>query len=597
MDEKRKKNKKESDRRSKSVPERGNRAGTKRDSTASSAFSFFSLAEQRKKRRRRAALKRASGRRRHGQEELFSRYEKQLETPVEKQTDFQPDSRTCSHFESQSVGQENTGAAEQAEPFGDGICEPEDPAGSVPTEELEEEAYTSDTEGAENAEGAALPPVADFDNQSEENEKSVCALSEKKNLPDGRGEEEQELTSGEELTGNAFLWNEEAKPKSKKQKKHKKGRGLRAAQATVMLSSLIAAFVILICVVCSLPSPDEDIPAGAIFTGEENGSTESEKKVIYVRQYGDDPERMSTPELYTRCIDSVVSISARSENGSKCSIGSGFVISEDGYIATVNHVLEGMKEVKVILSDGTEYAADVIAGEERTDLALLKIQAKGLTAAQFGDSSALLTGERVIAIGTPASLDYAGSICSGEVSYSLRTVKIFDSESGALEKKMKLIQTNAPVNPGNSGCPLFDEAGKVVGIITMKLGNQFTGIGFAVPSNGARNILEAMRHGEALSDELLCTVTLLPPKLGISGAADEKDGLRGVRVTAFESEECDAARKLKTGDLIIGIGNTGIATVADLANAINEHDAGETVTVIVYRSGQKLTFEVMLFQA
>ena len=117
-------------------------------------------------------------------------------------------------------------------------------------------------------------------------------------------------------------------------------------------------------------------------------------------------------------------------------------MSEDGYIGTVCHVVAGMESIRVVLPDGDTYEAQVVGSNERCDLALLKIDAEGLEPVSFGSSEALLTGERVVAIGTPASLDYAGSICSGEVSYNRRTVKIHSQSTGVLEKKMKLIQTD-----------------------------------------------------------------------------------------------------------------------------------------------------------
>ena len=367
--------------------------------------------------------------------------------------------------------------------------------------------------------------------------------------------------------------------------KRKRRRSAHFASYFVMTSSLVLAFVILIGALClpirepsALPLPDEDESTVA-------------QKVIYVNHYGDVQGALSTPELYERCIDSVVSISVRNEKTS--GIGSGFVLREDGYIATAYHVVSDMTSMEVILSDGSHHAAKLIGGDALTDLALLKIEKSGLSPVTLGTSGTLLPGERVVAIGTPASLDYAGSVSSGEVSFGLRTVKIYGETAGLLEKKMKLIQTNAPVNPGNSGCPLFDSHGCVIGMVTMKLGNQFSGMGFAIPIDGAIGILEAMRNGEALTDDLLASVSVRAARLGIVGEAYEIGGTLGVRITGFV-EESPAAEVLMLGDLITMVGDRKVARPSELADALLLYEPGQTVAISVIRNGQMLQFDVVL---
>ena len=181
------------------------------------------------------------------------------------------------------------------------------------------------------------------------------------------------------------------------------------------------------------------------------------------------------------CASSVVSILAEREEGQ--SVGSGFFLSEDGYIATAQHVVAGAKRITVRLSGGKEYNAVTVWGDGMTDLALLKINARGLRPLAFGSSASLVPGERVVAIGTPVSLDYAGSVDTGEVSYPKRSVRIY-GENGTLQKKMTLIQTNTALNPGNSGCPLLNGAGEVIGVVTMKLGSGYEGMSFAILSPG-----------------------------------------------------------------------------------------------------------------
>ena len=392
-------------------------------------------------------------------------------------------------------------------------------------------------------------------------------------LPEAAGEvrEESGISSGEPEEEFYRL----SAPQTEGKKSGKKG--WKIARIAVMLVTLAAATVALLVGIRKQP--------GGEVTGdpaqETTGGGAVEQKIVYVREPGDNDGYLSTPELYEKCLSSTVSISATTAGGIG-SIGSGFVMSEDGYIGTVCHVVAGMERIRVVLPDGDTYEAQVVGSNERCDLALLKIDAEGLEPVSFGSSEALLTGERVVAIGTPASLDYAGSICSGEVSYNRRTVKIHS-------------QTNAPVNPGNSGCPLFDGEGKLIGIITMRLGNSYSGMGFAIPSDGAFAILEAMRQGEEPGEELLEQVSSLPAKLGVTGKSEVSDDRHGIRITAFSDASCDAAEKLKVGDLILGVGSYATTTLAELAAAVEEYEPGQKIPITVYRSGQQLRFEVTLF--
>ena len=363
----------------------------------------------------------------------------------------------------------------------------------------------------------------------------------------------------------------------------KKDKHPHAVAYVCMAASLVLAFVMMIGALCLLSERE-----GVTVESDADGS----HRVVYVEQYGGAEGAMSTPALYDKCIASVVSIAA--SDGEVNGIGSGFVFREDGYVATANHVIEGMSKITVILSDGTRHEARVIGGDALTDLALLKIEAEGLCAASKGSSAELLPGERVVAIGTPASLDYAGSVSSGEVSYAMRTVKIYSESDGKLEKKMKLIQTNAPVNPGNSGCPLFDGRGQVVGMVTMKLGQNFSGMGFAIPSDGAYEILCAMQEGRDLSDELLGAVSLRAASLCIAGEAFEIGGVYGVRVTSVLVPEGEMANRLQVGDLITQIGEHAVTRASELEDALRGYDPGDSVAITVVRNGQTLTFDVVL---
>lgn len=319
--------------------------------------------------------------------------------------------------------------------------------------------------------------------------------------------------------------------------------------------------------------------------------SEEGQKIVFVRQDMGESGVLSAPELYAACADTVVSI--LTDRAGHSGVGSGFLMTEDGYVGTAYHVVEGADRQVVMLSDGTRYDATLVAGNALTDLALLKIEGQGFPSVTFGSSEELLIGERVFAIGTPASVDYAGSMSSGEVSYLRRTVRINEEMTGALQKKMTLIQTTAPVNPGNSGCPLFDEYGHLVGVITMKLGNSFAGIGFAIPSDGALSVLRAMMEGEPLSDTLLSSIAVSAPRLGVLGEADNMNGIYGILVVGF-ADGSASAQVLKAGDLITRIDETPICSASDIDIALREKNPGDTVHVTVLRGAQSLTFEVVL---
>jgi len=409
--------------------------------------------------------------------------------------------------------------------------------------------------------------------------------AEKKTPPLEQKKGETDLTS----EPSAFDWQKEKTNSDKKPKKEKR----KGASHYVFILTALFLLAALFCLgTISLGIKLGQEGSLPVDTSQEQEEQAGKEKVVFVRQYDDTSGLLSLPELYATYADTVVSIQTRGKNIS--GVGTGFFLREDGYIATVAHVVDGMEKISVVTKEGAVYDATVVASNAMTDLALLKIDGEGFPTVTFGTSGELLTGERVIAIGTPASLEYAGSLCAGEVSFSLRTVKIYDEAGRVLQKKMKLIQTNAAVNPGNSGCPLFDEYGRVVGIVTMKLGAEYVGLGFAIPSDGASPILDAMMRGERLSDEVLSLVSTSAPKLGIVGTESESLGIAGVRIVRFSSNRCDAALKLREGDLIIAIEGRAIASIEEMTKAVQEKNPGESLRVTVLRSEQRLTFDVLL---
>ena len=305
----------------------------------------------------------------------------------------------------------------------------------------------------------------------------------------------------------AFKWEyTEGSPK----KQADKNKSSTWIYLLVMAVSFVLTFSVLTFV---LRHERNDAPPPPSYAEESTPASDTENvKTVYVKEYDPSSGMLTPGEIYSLCAPSVVSIKV--SNDSSEGIGTGFVFDKNGYIATACHVISGMKEITVITSEKKEFSATLVASDELCDLALLKIESNELSALPFGKSSELLVGDKIFAIGTPASLDFAGSMTGGDISFVDRSVSIYNDTDGSLKKKMTLLQTSAALNPGNSGGPVIDSYGKVVGIVTMKLGNSFDGISFVIPSDGAYQILCNMRDGIALDDSLRANVATRAAKIG-----------------------------------------------------------------------------------
>ena len=303
-----------------------------------------------------------------------------------------------------------------------------------------------------------------------------------------------------------------------------------------------------------------------------------------------------------------VVIAARGAEGS--STGTGFVLTQDGYIATNYHVIENMQTITVKFYNGQAAVAEVIGYSAIDDIAVIKVNAGGLYTARLGSFADVKDAQNVYAVGTPAGEEYAWSVTKGIVSFAQREVKLYDDE-GILEKKMKLIQTDTPVNPGNSGGPLVNANGEVLGIITLKLAGQYENMGFAIPIDGAmvliNNIIETGEPGDS-------PITSKRPLIGIVGVGVEagkyyisipgenriqeitpEDAAANPHVAFYASHTgiwvqsttpgLDAANKLQPDDIIVMADGRELATIYDLMDVINSHNGGETVQLTYYRNG------------
>lgn len=333
--------------------------------------------------------------------------------------------------------------------------------------------------------------------------------------------------------------------------------------------------------------------------------TVTNERTVFVKEQNDGASGLLAPEEAADLIKkSTVTVSVRTATGT--GHGSGFVYTADGYICTNYHVVEDAVAVQVVLPDGNALDATVVGVDEMADIAVLKINKTGLTPVKLGSSAAALVGESVVAIGTPAKLDYAGTATFGKISATNRIVALTD-DSGVVTKKMTVLQTDASVNPGNSGGPLANMYGEVIGIVVMKVsyfgGTTFDGIGFALPIDGAKVVIDAIiKDGKFEGENPIATGRSL---LGVTGrgivggywysdlGADNVlqsetetegytyipyDGVYVVNVSGV-----NAVGKLQEGDIITKINGLNMYTVYNIIDHVNRYSANEVVTVTVMR--------------
>ena len=267
-------------------------------------------------------------------------------------------------------------------------------------------------------------------------------------------------------------------------------------------------------------------------------------------------------------------------------LGSGFIISEEGIIVTNNHVIEGADEITVILSDETEYTAELLGRDPKADIAVLKIDPdnKKLIGLDWGDSDAMRVGDWTIAIGNPLGL--GGTVTAGIVSAISR-----DLGSGPY---VKFLQTDASINRGNSGGPLFNLDGKVIGIntaIVSQTGGSI-GLGFAIPSNSAKKIVNQLKEfGKTKRGWLGVMIQPVTKDFAESlGLSNQK----GAFVSNVNPNGPSKKAGIEAGDVILKFNNEEITKMSDLPRVVAEADVGSTATLEVWRKNKKINIEVVL---
>ena len=298
---------------------------------------------------------------------------------------------------------------------------------------------------------------------------------------------------------------------------------------------------------------------------------------------------MSAAEVYASTVNSVVSINCSAvstnifgQSVESASSGSGFIITQDGYIVTNHHVISGASSVTVTLHDGTEYPATVVGGDSDYDVAVLKVEATGLTAVTLGDSGNVNVGDSVLAIGNPL----------GELTFSM-SEGIASSVNRAIDvdgTPFNMIQVTAAINPGNSGGPLFNEYGEVVGIVSAKYSSYASqsveGLGFAIPINDVAAMIQDIMTNGYVSNKAYLGIT--PGTMNEQMAAQYRyDVTKGVFI--YSVEEGSAADKagLKMGDVIMKIDGTDVDSYQELVALKKKYSAGDESTFTIYRGGQQ----------
>jgi serine protease Do len=267
-------------------------------------------------------------------------------------------------------------------------------------------------------------------------------------------------------------------------------------------------------------------------------------------------------------------------------LGSGFVINADGYVITNNHVVDEAADIRVKFADGRDLPGKVIGRDPKTDLALLKVEAKGLPVIPVGDSSGLEVGEPVMAVGNPFGLEQ--TVTTGIVSATGRSIG-----AGPYDD---FIQTDASINPGNSGGPLINARGEVVGVNTAIASGTggSVGIGFAIPTNMVKPIVTQLAStGRVVRGWLGVSIQPMTPELAKTFGVSETSGALVSDVT--ESSPAQKAG-LKQGDVIVRYDGRPVGRIGDLPRAVAETPVGRTVPLEVLRDGQKMTLSVTVAQ-
>ncbi len=343
----------------------------------------------------------------------------------------------------------------------------------------------------------------------------------------------------------------------------------------------VVAVLVALLAGCAAPSQAQTTPPPPIVWKEGAGSGAAPELVRFNQLLADLADRLRPSLVHVRVERAASKDDAGEEREGRRASGSGFIVDERGYVVTNEHVIDGADKIHVRIADGRRVPAKVIGKDRRVDLALLKIEAAGLTAMPIADSNRVRVGEFVMALGHPFNLEH--SVSFGIVSRKGAPLTV-------AAPGFDFIQTDAAINPGNSGGPLVNKAGEVVGVNSMAARNG--SIGFAIPSNLVRVLVPQLASKGRIDWGWL--------GIGIAEVTDEDlDRLkiketRGVLVRSIMPGEPADKGGLKVNDVIVGVGDTRLEGPRDLQRVVSSTPAGTKVRVKLFRDGQEQEVEVTI---
>ena len=298
-------------------------------------------------------------------------------------------------------------------------------------------------------------------------------------------------------------------------------------------------------------------------------------------------KELSLQELYQNCSPSIVAISGYVDGKTGYSWGTGVVLSQDGLILTNTHVIEDCDRATVTLYDDSVYEAKLVGADAISDVAVLKIEATGLPAASFGDSGSLMVGDRVAAIGNPLGETFRMTLTDGIISAIERGIN-YNGHS------MTLLQTNTALNEGNSGGPLFNMYGQVVGVTNMKMMSSYSsieGIGFAIPSSTVKSVVNALVAEGEVRGRPSVGITIG----GIPDNASEHYNIPGGVYVSDVTKGSDAeAKGIQVGDIITAVNGQPVSSVDEVGAIKNQLNVGDSMTFTIWREGETFDVDVVL---
>ena len=375
--------------------------------------------------------------------------------------------------------------------------------------------------------------------------------------------------------------------KEKKKKKGGAGKVIAILALVLIIVGVVSVGSILV-YNSYIGAPDMSLSGVTVMPdnkGEIPSTAPGQNTVTYLPTV--DGDALTVPQIYQKNIDSVVAITTYVQQGGyevPAGTGTGIVMTEDGYIITNAHVVDGGTKVTVKLNNGSEHPATIVGSDSKVDIAVIKIEATGLSAGEFGDPNELVFGEPAVVIGNPLG-SFAGTVTQGIISATSREIEI----GGYI---MKVMQTDAAVNPGNSGGPIINCRGKIVGVVSSKISQDgVEGIGFAIPMDTALSVAnDFIEYGYVKNR----------PMLGVS--VEEINsyyaqfyGMQpGLRVASVQDGSAADIAGILPGDRIAAFNGVEVSTSAALNYEKDKYSIGDTVEITIIREGKQLILPLTL---